>query len=107
MSERLPVHHLDPADGDEGDGIIIAGGEFIIAPVASSGTYVVSDGVPTLHGGATEPVSAADGDLWYDRDATPPSSGGAVLVPLTTTVGGVPELVWTDDDELIFVEVDL
>ncbi len=29
------------------------------------------------------------------------------LVPLTTTVGGVPDLVWDDNDQLVLVEVPL
>lgn len=29
------------------------------------------------------------------------------LVPLTTTVGGVPELVWDANDELVLTEVTL
>lgn len=29
------------------------------------------------------------------------------LVPLTTTVGGVPDFVWDDNDELVLMEVTL
>lgn len=31
----------------------------------------------------------------------------AKLMPLTTTVGGVPDLVWDNNDELVLMEVSL
>lgn len=35
----------------------------------------------------------------------PPTT--TVLVPWTATVGGVPELMWDDDDNLMMIEVTL
>lgn len=48
-------------------------------------------------------VPVWDGDEWAPDDG---GSGGS-LVPLVGTIDGVPDLIWTDDDdpELVLVEV--
>lgn len=74
--------------------------------------------------GTTQWAQSGTGDLSdVDTVTTPPGDGDLLawdaaagkwvpytvpaatrLVPLTTTVGGVPELVWDDDDNLVMAE---
>lgn len=60
-------------------------------------------------GGGMVPVGGDDGDVltlaagepvWLP----PASAAGTYLVLLTTTVDGEPELVWTEDNQLVYVE---
>lgn len=59
----------------------------------------------------TNPPAAGDTLVWDPAagkyvpgsPATPTTT--TQLVPLTTTIGGVPELVWDDNDNLVMTEV--
>jgi hypothetical protein len=62
-----------------------------------------------LHGLDTTGADATNDTPRYNpatgRPEWAPGGGGATLVPLTTTVSGVPELVWDDNDNLVMTEV--
>lgn len=62
----------------------------------------------------TTPPAEGQVPVWDDTlgkyvPGTPTGGGSSTtaLVPLTTVVGGVPELVWDDDNNLVMTEVPL
>lgn len=77
MSDRIPAHAIDGLT-TSGSGAVSATAVAVTPPSGLTGTNM-----QTL----------------IDQLAA------AVLVPLTTSVGGVPELVWDDDDQLVMTEV--
>lgn len=44
-------------------------------------------------------------NIWIDTSTDPAHPIVGALVPLTTVIGGVPDLVWDADDQLVFTEV--
>lgn len=64
----------------------------------------VASGVSTLNFVGATVTDDGGGQVTVTIDA---ASGTTAWMPLTTVVGGVPELVWDDDDSLIPTEVPL
>lgn len=79
--------------------VVIAFGPYI-----GSGHGTPGGGLPD---GATEGdvLTWEDGVAVWEAPALPPAS--TYLVPLTTVVAGEPMLMWTEDNQLIFVEETL
>lgn len=111
---KFPAHNLKPG----------AAGEALVTSPDGSTVEWGTAGATSLEGLAdvdVTTVAPADGDtLVWDPTAGPTGTGayvpGAVsappatleptrLVPLTTVVGGVPELVWDEDNNLVMTEV--
>lgn len=65
--------------------------------------------VPYTGAVTADDVAEALDVLWglIDSHTHPGGGGGTALVPLTATEAGEPTLVWTEDDELVLVEVPL
>jgi len=100
-------------NGDTVDGVVLATGDRILvkdqAAGAENGIYVVEG---TTNGGAvfrntntTAPTlgstSITFAVLSSGAGGSAPEDDERVWVPLTTVVGGLPELVWDADDSLI------
>lgn len=85
-----------PPGGDDGDVLTLVGGQPAWTPPV--------DGLPD-GGTADQVLTIVDGEAVWADPAVPPAT--RFLVPLTTVVGGVPSLVWTEDHKLMFVEETL
>jgi hypothetical protein len=88
---RWHPRSIQPSD-TEGDRLTTVGGVVAWAPDAPSGVQSLVEG---------------DNVTIDDTDPEHPVISVALLVPWTTTVNGVPDLVWDSNDELVLIEVDL
>lgn len=90
--KRLPVHSLDP----------VGLAEFVRDTIAAA-----------LVPGTNVTISVDDAGDTITVGASGGGGGGGItdtvseLVPLTTSVNGVPQLVWEADDSLSLTEVPL
>lgn len=88
--DKLTPRGLDATDLPDGEyRLQVAGGKAVAWVVAEV------DGVQTVEAGPGIAVDSTD----------PENPIVSALFALTTTVGGAPEFVWDDNDELVLMEV--
>lgn len=105
MTQRLPLHALDPDGAADGDYAVEVTGGVVTGLVPSSSGTPAADDVSYDNSGSGLTATDVQGAL--DELAATGGAATTAYVLLTTTVGGVPELLWTADNELIYTEVPI
>lgn len=105
MTNRISLAELDPGAATEGQAVVVGPGGQLEPGNAGLDAEAVRDTIAAaLVQGVGVQITVDDAAETITIAVTPDSTR---LAPLTTTVGGVPQLVWNEDDNLVMTEVPL